>query len=105
MFEGLASEDVVVYFLDLTFLQRFFMAISYINGHLAYFVVIWHIFSRFGTLYQGKSGNPASIREGSSRLPQRFDDGNGLASALMMTHMLYDGRLPICFLFLVSSCM
>jgi hypothetical protein len=29
-------------------------------GHLVYFVVIWDIFSRFGMLYQEKSGNPAS---------------------------------------------
>jgi hypothetical protein len=28
-------------------------------GHLAYFVVIWYIFNRFGILDQGKSGNPA----------------------------------------------
>jgi hypothetical protein len=27
-------------------------------GHLAYFVVIWHIFPRFGMLYKKKSGNP-----------------------------------------------
>jgi hypothetical protein len=26
---------------------------------LAYFVVIWYIFPRFGILYQEKSGNPA----------------------------------------------
>jgi hypothetical protein len=30
-------------------------------GLLIYFVVIWHIFPRFGMLYQGKSGNPAGI--------------------------------------------
>jgi hypothetical protein len=27
-------------------------------GHLVYYVVIWYIFHRFGTLCQGKSGNP-----------------------------------------------
>jgi hypothetical protein len=27
-------------------------------GHLVYFVVIWYIFSRLGTLYQETSGNP-----------------------------------------------
>jgi hypothetical protein len=28
--------------------------------HLVKFVEIWYIMSRFGILYQGKSGNPAS---------------------------------------------
>jgi hypothetical protein len=27
-------------------------------GNLVYFMVIWYIFSRFGMLYQEKSGNP-----------------------------------------------
>jgi hypothetical protein len=43
------------------------MAIFYIlrpignfRGHLVHFVVIWYIFSRFGMLYQEKSGNPGS---------------------------------------------
>jgi hypothetical protein len=27
-------------------------------GQLVYFMVIWYIFSRFGILYQEKSGNP-----------------------------------------------
>jgi hypothetical protein len=27
-------------------------------GQLVYFMVIWYIFSRFGMLYQEKSGNP-----------------------------------------------
>jgi hypothetical protein len=27
-------------------------------GHLIYFMVIWHIFSRIGMLYKEKSGNP-----------------------------------------------
>jgi hypothetical protein len=27
-------------------------------GHWAYFMVIWYNFSRFGMLYQEKSGNP-----------------------------------------------
>jgi hypothetical protein len=52
----------------------YFMAIWYIlwpvgifYGHLVYFMailvyflVIWHIFSRFGMLHQEKSGNPGS---------------------------------------------
>jgi hypothetical protein len=29
-------------------------------GHLVYFMVIWYTFSRFGTLYQEKSGNPTA---------------------------------------------
>jgi hypothetical protein len=43
----------------------YFMAIWYIlwqfgifDGYLVYFVKIWYIFSRFGMLYQEKSGNP-----------------------------------------------
>jgi hypothetical protein len=43
------------------------MAIFYIlrpignfRGHSVHFVVIWYIFSRFGMLYQEKSGNPGS---------------------------------------------
>jgi hypothetical protein len=31
--------------------------------HLVYFVVIWVHFSRFGMLYQEKSGNPAIKRK------------------------------------------
>jgi hypothetical protein len=30
-----------------------------IYGHFVCFVVIWYMFSRFGMLYQEKSGNPA----------------------------------------------
>jgi hypothetical protein len=29
-----------------------------LDGHLVYFVVIWHTFPRFGMLHQEKSGNP-----------------------------------------------
>jgi hypothetical protein len=32
-------------------------------GHLVYFVVIWYIFPRFGSLNQEKSGNPGLIQE------------------------------------------
>jgi hypothetical protein len=43
------------------------MAVSLITrqfgifGDLVYFIVIWSIFSRFGMLYQEKSGNPAQL--------------------------------------------
>jgi hypothetical protein len=30
------------------------------HGHLLYFMVIGYIFTRFGILYQYKSGNPAA---------------------------------------------
>jgi hypothetical protein len=30
--------------------------------HLVDFVLIWYIFSGYGTMYQEKSGNPASVR-------------------------------------------
>jgi hypothetical protein len=33
----------------------------YQTGNLVLFVVIWYIFSRFGILYQEKSGNPAPV--------------------------------------------
>jgi hypothetical protein len=42
----------------------YYMAIGSICGYLVYFVAIWYIlglfgvFSRFGRLYQEKSGNP-----------------------------------------------
>jgi hypothetical protein len=35
------------------------MAICYIFWSFGNFVVIWYIFTRFGTLCQEKSGNPA----------------------------------------------
>jgi hypothetical protein len=33
-------------------------AVGIFYGQLVYFMVIWYIFSRFGVLYQEKSGNP-----------------------------------------------
>jgi hypothetical protein len=36
------------------------LLLEMVYGHLVYFVVIWYIFSRFGILYQEKSGNPES---------------------------------------------
>jgi hypothetical protein len=35
------------------------MAFGKFYDHLAHFVLIWYIFSGFGTAYQEKSGNPA----------------------------------------------
>jgi hypothetical protein len=55
-------EDVGVVYSHLVYLRLF----GIVCGHLAKFVAIWyilwlisHVFSRFGTLYQEKSGNPA----------------------------------------------
>jgi hypothetical protein len=36
------------------------LSIGKFNGRLLHFVVIWYIFSRFGILYQEKSGNPGA---------------------------------------------
>jgi hypothetical protein len=36
------------------------MAIWYISWPLSNFVVNWHIFPSFGTLYEEKSGSPAN---------------------------------------------
>jgi hypothetical protein len=59
--EGVAMEDVGIFYGHLVYFKfglfyghwKYFM-----YGHWVYFVVIWYIFSRFGTLYQEKSGNP-----------------------------------------------
>jgi hypothetical protein len=51
---GLALEAVGIFYGHLVY----FTSIWYIFGHLVYFVVIRYIFSRFGMLYQEKSGNP-----------------------------------------------
>jgi hypothetical protein len=40
-------------------------------GHLESCVVIWYIFSRFGILYQDKSGNPAFFLPTIVRSPSR----------------------------------
>jgi hypothetical protein len=46
----------LVHFTDIWSILRTF-GIFYV--YLVYFVVIWNKFSRFGMLYQEKSGNPA----------------------------------------------
>jgi hypothetical protein len=55
--EGLAMEDVGMFYGRLVPCTVFVM----FDWHLVYFVVIWYIFSRFGILYQEKSGNPESV--------------------------------------------
>jgi hypothetical protein len=54
--EGLAMEDVAVFYGHAWSILRSFVRFY---GHLAQFVVIWYTLSRFGILYQEKSGNPA----------------------------------------------
>jgi hypothetical protein len=40
----------------------FYGQIAYVfYRHLVHFVVIWHIFPRFGMLYREKSGNPEKL--------------------------------------------
>jgi hypothetical protein len=46
---------MIVYFMDTGSILR---SIVIFYGYLVQFVLIWHIFSRFGILYQEKSGNP-----------------------------------------------
>jgi hypothetical protein len=50
-----AIEDVGLFYGHLVYIK----AIRYFYGHLVYFMAIWYIFSRFGMLYQERSGNPA----------------------------------------------
>jgi hypothetical protein len=45
----------------------YFWTFGMFCGYLVYFEVIWLIFSRFGILYQEKSGNPGAY--GSSCCP------------------------------------
>jgi hypothetical protein len=49
---------MMVYFMDTLSILRSFV-IFY--GHFVQFVAIWYIFTRFGILYQEKSGNPAVL--------------------------------------------
>jgi hypothetical protein len=51
---GLEMASVGI-FLDLWSVLRPF---GIFNGHLVYFGFVWYIFSRFGMLYQEKSGKP-----------------------------------------------
>jgi hypothetical protein len=48
-------DDVGIFYGHFVFLRPFGIFYS----QLVHFVVIWYIFSQFGTLHQGKSGNPA----------------------------------------------
>jgi hypothetical protein len=62
-FEELGMEDAGIFYGHLVYFvaigYKYFVAIGYILlGNLVYLMVIWFIFSRFGMLYQEKSGNP-----------------------------------------------
>jgi hypothetical protein len=50
----------------------YFTVTSYIFGHLVYFVAILVYFSRFGMLYQAKSGKPERIDGGGSMLRKTY---------------------------------
>jgi hypothetical protein len=52
--EGLGMEDVGIFYGHLFYLLLF----GIFCDLFVYFIVIWYIFPRFGTLYQDKSGNP-----------------------------------------------
>jgi hypothetical protein len=53
--EGRGMENVGMYSGHLQYIKAF----GHIFRPLGHFVVIWYIFSRFGTLCHDKSGNPA----------------------------------------------
>jgi hypothetical protein len=55
LLEGLVMEDVGIFYGGLVYPT----AIWYFCGHLAYFMLIRCIYSRFAMLYQEKSGNLA----------------------------------------------
>jgi hypothetical protein len=52
--EGLALEDNGIFYVHLVNIP----AIWHIYGHLVLFTPFWYIFTRFGMLYEEKSGNP-----------------------------------------------
>jgi hypothetical protein len=52
--EGFAMEDVGIFWPFLYFSAKWYI--------LGPFVFVWNIVSRFGILYQQKSGNPGSYR-------------------------------------------
>jgi hypothetical protein len=56
---------MMVYFMDTWSILRSFVRFY---GHLVQFVIIWYIFSRFGILFQEKSGNPDVNREYKSNI-------------------------------------
>jgi hypothetical protein len=56
IFWRLLQWKMLLYFIDIWSILQ---PSGIFHWHLVYFVVIKYIFSRFGTLYQGKSGNPA----------------------------------------------
>jgi hypothetical protein len=50
-----------------------FRPLGIFYGRLVYFTSFWYIFTRFGTLYQEQSGNPAAeSRNEQACLPVRF---------------------------------
>jgi hypothetical protein len=58
-------EEMLIYYTAVWFILRL---LGIVCGHLAYFMVIWYIFSHFGMLPQEKSGNPALTVNGRSEL-------------------------------------
>jgi hypothetical protein len=63
------------------------------NGHLVYFVdfiVIWYIYSNFGTLYQDKSGNPGLESHFLARTEQRLGVADARKKALSISGRLCD---------------
>jgi hypothetical protein len=51
---GLRLENVDIFYGNF----QYFTDIWDIDEHLVHFVLIWYIFSGFGSMYQEKSGNP-----------------------------------------------
>jgi hypothetical protein len=64
-----------------------FTAFWYILWQFGYFMFIWYVFTRFGMLYQGKSGNTGVEEE--ARIADRL---RGRASETFQGSSLYLGR-------------
>jgi hypothetical protein len=51
------------FFVNFKAIWSILLPLGKIYGHLVYFVVILVYFSRFGLLYQDKSGNPDNVND------------------------------------------
>jgi hypothetical protein len=69
-------ENVGIFYVPVVYL----LPLEIFYGHVVYFVVIWHIFPRFGMLYQEKSGKPEcgsfcfSLQNKGTRVANTFMD-------------------------------
>jgi hypothetical protein len=82
------------------------MAIWSFYGHLAYFMVIWLIFPRFGMLYQGKSGNPVygNVRQAQKKLEESAEPTNCLLTIIIIVSIGCHGLNEEKLFFLSAKC-